>query len=218
MKSSTSREYFSQSRQAGADLTKRRVLAAAKKLFAENGFEKTTIGAIAEKAEVSAPSVYALYKSKEGLLRELVHSTIFGAEYQTLVEKVVAHGDALECLRTAANITRHVCEAEAAEIGFIRGAALVSPALRALEKESEQIRYDRQEVLVRRLFEANVVAPELDFAKARDILWSLTSRDLYRLMVTERQWSPENYENWLAETLITTLIKAEIIASDGRTP
>jgi AcrR family transcriptional regulator len=211
------RRYHSEVRQAQAELTKQRILAAAKKLFSQQGFDKATIGGVADLAGVSAPSVYTLYKSKEGLLRELVHSTIFGAEYKALVDKVVTNSDVVESLRTAASITRHVCEAEEAEIGFIRGAAVLSPSLKALEREAEQLRYERQEVLVRRLFEENVVLPEIDFASARDILWSLTSREMYRMMVVERKWSPEKYERWLADTLTKALIKEDAIVAKKRT-
>jgi Bacterial regulatory proteins, tetR family len=42
------------------------------------GFETATINEVAQLAGVSAPLVYALFKSKEGLLRALIESTVFG--------------------------------------------------------------------------------------------------------------------------------------------
>lgn len=205
--STKKREYISEARQASAGLTKNRILTAAKELFKEKGFDKATISGVAGRAGVSIPSVYALYKSKEGLLREIMNSISFGDEYQALVNKILTETDPVESLRIAASITRVVCEAEKAGMGFIRGADVVSPELKALAQEGEQIRYDGQELLVIRLFDADIVNPEIDFAGARDILWSLTSRELYRMMVIERNWPPETYEKWLADTLIKVLIK-----------
>jgi len=207
------REYSSESRRASAELTRKRILAAAKELFAAQGFEKATIAAVAEQAGVSAPSVYAIYKSKEGLLRELVHSAVYGAEYQALVDRVLTASNPLECIHIAASITCLIYESEEAGIGFARGASVVSPALEALEREGEQLRYERQEVVVRRLFEQRAVRPEIDIASARDMLWGLTGRELYRMLVKERGWPTETYKQWLADTLTRVLVKEEIIAA-----
>jgi hypothetical protein len=43
--------------------------------------------------------------------------------------------------------------------------------------------------------------------RARDILWALTGGELYRLLVLERGWSPDEYEAWLGEVLVQTLTK-----------
>jgi len=34
----------------------------------------------------------------------------------------------------------------------------------------------------------------------------LTGRDVYRMLVRQRAWSPEKYQNWLAETLVHSLL------------
>jgi hypothetical protein len=41
---------------------------------------------------------------------------------------------------------------------------------------------------------------------ARDILWTLTSYDIHRRLVVERNWSSDRYEQWLGETLVATLL------------
>lgn len=35
--------------------------------------------------------------------------------------------------------------------------------------------------------------------EATDMLWTLTSYDLYRVLVRECHWPPERYETWLAQ-------------------
>jgi hypothetical protein len=36
-------------------------------------------------------------------------------------------------------------------------------------------------------------------------MWMCTDRDVYRMLVLERGWSSDQYETWLAETLIRAL-------------
>jgi AcrR family transcriptional regulator len=198
---SEKRNYDSKSRRAQAELTKKRILAAAKKLFSTNGVEKTTIDALADLAEVASPTVYALFKSKEGILMELMYTTLFGPQYQSLVEKAKAFDDPRESLKMAASIARTIYDTEKAEMGLIRGASALSPELKKLEKEGERLRYERQEMIARRLHQGNYLLHGISFIQARDILWTLTSRETYRMLVVERGWTSDEYERWLAGML-----------------
>jgi hypothetical protein len=42
---------------------------------------------------------------------------------------------------------------------------------------------------VRVLADAKALAPGVQFRRAREILWALTSRDIYRMLMIERGWS-----------------------------
>ena len=58
-------------RQARAADTRKRIVAAAKKLITENGFENVSIEEIAKEAEVSTGSFYTYFKKKEDVIEEL---------------------------------------------------------------------------------------------------------------------------------------------------
>ena len=58
-------------RQARAAETRKRIVAAAKKLITENGFENVSIEEIAKEAEVSTGSFYTYFKKKEDVIEEL---------------------------------------------------------------------------------------------------------------------------------------------------
>ena len=58
-------------RQARAAETRKRIIAAAKKLITENGFENVSIEDIANEAEVSTGSFYTYFKKKEDVVEEL---------------------------------------------------------------------------------------------------------------------------------------------------
>jgi AcrR family transcriptional regulator len=205
------RKYNSESRHSQAELTKKRILSAAKRLFSTKGFDKTTIDAVAILAKVSSPTVYTLFKSKEGLMRELLNAILFGPQYESLVEKTLTLKNPIESLKNAPSIARMIHDAEKSEMGLIRGVAALSPRLKKMEVEQERHRYERQETTVRRLEKENALLPGIDGSRARDILWTLTSREVYRMLVIERGWSPDDYEAWLRRTLLQTLVRANTV-------
>ncbi|MFH8989429.1 TetR/AcrR family transcriptional regulator [Streptomyces sp. NPDC017940] len=61
-----------QPRQARAELTRQRILAAAAHVFAEHGYAAGTTNRIAERARVSIGSLYQYYPNKDAILLDLV--------------------------------------------------------------------------------------------------------------------------------------------------
>jgi hypothetical protein len=82
---------------------------------------------------------------------------------------------------------------------------VVAPELARLEEQRESLRYERQEGMIS-LRDAGRLRPELDHASARDIFWMLTGRDVYRILVRERGWSSQKYEDWMADLLVRSLL------------
>jgi len=74
------------------------------------------------------------------------------------------------------------------------------------EQQRECLRYERQERMMISLRDAGRLRPELDYVTARDIFWMLTGRDIYRMLVRERGWSSQKYQDWLADTLVRSLL------------
>jgi hypothetical protein len=62
---------------------------------------------------------------------------------------------------------------------------------------------------VEKLYLEQALDPELSLEKARDILWTLTSREIYRLLVLERKWKVEEYQNYLGKILKSSLLKEQ---------
>src|SRR6266481_2965497 len=69
-------------RQRQASDTRRRIVEVTRQLLQSEGYDGMTIEAIAQRAEVSAQSVYAIFKSKTGILTELLDQSTFGDEYE----------------------------------------------------------------------------------------------------------------------------------------
>jgi AcrR family transcriptional regulator len=202
------RAYDSSARKAAAAETRRRVLQAAGTQFAKRGFEQVTVAELATEAGVAVPTIFALFRSKAGVLKALMREALFGGRYETLVEKALASNDPRERIRMAASITRTVYDSEKAETSLIRGAAVLSRELKAIEREGERQRFERQEPTIALLFRKRQFARGLDVERARDIFWALTGRDLYRMLVLDRGWSSDDYEKWLADLLVRALVRA----------
>jgi AcrR family transcriptional regulator len=200
------RAYHSEARQAQSQETKKRILVSAKKLFESKGFERITIREIAHSAKVSAPSIYSLFQSKRGILSALMDEALSPEKYQALVDQVKVEKSPRKRLEIAARIARQLYDAEKTQLNLFRGASILDPEFKKLEIERERRRYARQEETVKATAKKKAFVKSLPLAKVRDILWAFTGRDLYRMLVLERGWSSDEYEKWLAELLIKTLL------------
>lgn len=203
------RPYRSVARNTQAAQTRSRILASAKGLFESEGFECVTIEKIAQSADVSIPTVYSLFQSKRGVLRALMDEALPTDQFNDLVEKSKQEKSPKKRLCISAKIARQMYDAERAQMDVVRGAAVLAPEFKELEKEKEMRRYNRQEVTIKAMVREKSLIKGLTRTKARDILWAFTGRDIYRMFVIEQGWTSNEYEKWLAQLLIKTLIGDE---------
>ncbi|HWJ49265.1 MAG TPA: TetR/AcrR family transcriptional regulator [Candidatus Udaeobacter sp.] len=202
------RPYKSLVRERQAGDTRLRIVEATRQLLHREGYAGMTIEAIARRAEVSAQSVYAIFKSKTGVLIELLDQSTFGPEYEEAVQRALSATDPETRLRLAAPIARQIHDAQSATFDLLRGAGVVAPELAKLEQQRECLRYERQERMIISLRDAKRLRPDLAYATARDVFWMLTGRDVYRMLVRERRWSSQKYQDWLADTLVRSLLSS----------
>lgn len=200
------RVYNSEVRQTQAKLTRARILDAARELFQMKGFEGVTIEQMAQAANVSSPTIYALFQSKRGVLRALMDEAMPIEQFNALVEMVTLERPARERLALSAKIARQMYDAERKQMEIFQGASFLAPEFKELEEERERRRYHRQEESAKMLVTDNSLIKGMSLSKARDILWAFTGRDLYRMLVIEQGWTSGEYEAWLTQLLIKTLM------------
>lgn len=199
------RSYVSRQRAEAASANRAAVLDSARRLFSAHGVDKVTIAQVAADAGVSASMVYAVFKSKEGILRELMHAALFGprfAEAQALLQGVT---DPVERVAKTAVVARAIYDGERAELVGMRSLSAFSPALRQMEEEFEALRYEMQRGRIEALAASGRIKPGLSLEDARRILWMLTGREVYRMLVEAGGWSPGRYQEWLASALVDAL-------------
>lgn len=200
------RSYHSPSRARAAEARREAVLTVARDHFGARGIDAVTIAELATAAGVGTSTVYAMFGSKEGILRALMTDALFGARYRAVLARFEGETDPVRLIARTAEIACAVYDGEDSALGLLRGASTFAPSLRAIEEEFEGLRYTMQEARVVALHRAGRLAPGLSVEDARRILWALTSRDLYTRLVGVAGWSPRRFERWLAQTLLAQLV------------
>ena len=201
------RTYNSRARRRQAEETRRRILAATRELFSTRGYAGTTLEAIAEAAEVSPKTVSAVFGSKRAILAEAVNPGAFSADVQHLLDELRATPDPARRLSLVVQITRQAYEPLLLELELLRTAQAVAPELADLAREIDMRRRQNQSRLVAYLDQHQMLRQGLSVEEATDVLWTLTSYDVYRMLVLERHWSPARYEAWLANLLVQQLVQ-----------
>src|SRR5215469_9026779 len=192
------RPYHSPARRRQAEQTRERILAAARELFRSLGYAATTMEVIASSAQVATKTVEAAFGSKRGLLVAVVDPLASAGPPRDLVERVRAATDPGERLRLVAELAQRAYQAAAPELELMRAAAA---------RQVDSRRHANQARLVAYLAEHGALREDLDPGQATDIVWALTSYDLYRALVTGRRWPEERYQDWLAGTLAACLLR-----------
>jgi hypothetical protein len=76
----------------------------------------------------------------------------------------------------------------------------------SLLTEVARQRHEGQQGIARSLDRSGALRPGLKERDAADIIHALASPEVYGLLVTDRGWSGERYENWLTSILVDQLL------------
>ena len=212
LKSST-REYDSSRRQAHANETRRRILDAARKLFIERGYAGATAEAIAAEAGVAAQTIYANFKNKKKMLISLMNvSPTTGAEDPTpmleraTVQAVNQETNRRRQLQMFAEVVSNNLDQVADISEILVDAAKTEPDLGRVAQKLNQQRLEHMTSAVQAFAANGPFRANMAEADARDIVWTLTSPEVFLLLRREREWSKEKYTQWLADTLMRELL------------
>lgn len=206
------RRYNSPRRREQAAATRRQILKTAQRLFEKKGYAGTSMAAIAAQAGVSLKTVYVAFETKSGLLRALWHLLLRGEKddvpvgEQRWFREVVEEPDPERQLRLNARNSRMVKVRAGTLMAVLRGAAPADPEIGALWGSIQTEFYDNQRSIMAILHEKKALRAGLDVARATDILWTLNHPDVYWLLVGDRGWTPEQYEEWLGDLLCSQLL------------
>jgi AcrR family transcriptional regulator len=207
MSDQTNRRYHSPRRLQQAEATRQAIMRAARKLFAEHGYQATTLQAIAQEAEVSVPTLYVVFGSKVAILLALVKSAGVDEDIRTLAQDAFDEPDPERQLRLAAKVMRTIHERDADIINLLWQAGEGDPDLAAAWSQIHHQRFARLSELMRVLARKDALNSTLSAEAATETLWALSSPEMFRLLVREREWTIQRFEDWLAETSIALLLR-----------
>jgi AcrR family transcriptional regulator len=207
------RRYDSPRRREQAAATRVEILESAQRLFERDGYAATTMAAIAAEARVALKTVYVAFETKSGVLRGLWNLRLRGGRddlpvaQQQWYRDVVEEPDPERQLRLNARNSRLAKLRIAALLEVIRSAAPIDPDIEALWTRIQTEFHANQGVIVQSLHEKRALKRGLDVERATDILWTLNHPNLWQLLVGERGWTPDQYEQWFADLACAQLLK-----------
>ena len=212
MTASVKRDYRSELRAAQALETRRSIVAAASKLFVEDGYGATTIDAVAEAAGVSRKTVFTAVGGKLDLLKVALDWAVAGDDRPVAVadrgemRQIMAEDDAVVLLRGCAHVIVAITGRVAGLAQALEVAAGMDPAACDLVEQGRRHRLDDARMIVDRLRALGALTSDLTYGEAVDLVWLATDPVLFDRLVRVRGWSRRRFEKWLSQYLIGQLI------------
>lgn len=186
-------------REERASVTRRRILEAARALFAARGYGATTLLAVALEAGVAVQTVYAVFGSKANILRSLRASVVNDPAADEAFEAALVEPQPSQALALFAHSVRLRWVAGHDVVAIHADAAAVDLAIRDEIDRVLAVRRRGIGALVLSLGQHGLASH--DSARATAIIDALTLPELYTELVGIHAWSPDDYEAWLARAL-----------------
>jgi AcrR family transcriptional regulator len=215
------RTYSSPKRVQAALETRRRIRAAAERLFLRDGYAHTAMIKIAAEAGVAEKTVYLAYPSKADLLNEIIRVGVRGDDdeqelsHRTLWLAMLASESVQELLARFANVSAEMMARSGHVIALAEGCAVSDARLAELRDQAHaHIRSDMREVAAE-LDARGALATGLDPERASAILFAFVANDSPYLRLTDEcNWTPDEYAE-LIHALLSALLTAPQ-AEDGK--
>jgi AcrR family transcriptional regulator len=198
------RSYNASFRQEQAQMTRQRILDAARRLLANGTYSGVTMEEIANEAGVSYQTVYAVFGSKLQLAKEMIEAGFNFEGLDDLVARANTTSDPEVGMRMGAEISRRIHETCADLVRFMRESG--DAALLARYHQGEELRLSQQSHVPELLHASGRLKPGLSQPEVLAVLWAMTGTDLYSQLVFQRGWTPAQYEDWLGSALISVLL------------
>ena len=206
------RKYDSTRRQAQARETRRQVIEAARRLFTEYGYAGATIDAIAQEAGVAPETIFATFGNKRAILAAVIDVAVGGDDQPVPLlqrpgpQAVLQQAKPAQLLQLFAADISDILERVAPMFAIMRVAAKTEPEIAELLKNRLEQRLRNLTAVVRRLSARSALREGLDDEQAAEIVWTITSPEVFSLLTVDRGWSRERYAHWLGDTLARLLL------------
>ncbi len=209
------RRYNSPLRADQARQTRGRILEAAYRLFADGGYARTTIAAVADEAGVSPETIYLTFGGKRGLLEGVIEMAIAPPEVDSstqedeLWKELAQVSDASDRLEAMVGYSCAILARTGPVHAVIRGAADKEPFAAALGSRLLHDRLTNQTERIGRYL-GSALRPGLSVSEAGERFCALASPELYQLLTVEFGWTAARHRNWL-----TSLLDSELLGSSS---
>ena len=203
------RHYDASRRREQARARRLAVVLAARDLFERDGFRPTTIAAIAERAGVSAESVYKSFGTKAAVAKAVFDLVIAGDDEPVRV----AERPAMQAVRDEPDVRRKIemfveglaqRQARSARVQIlIRDGRHVDDSLGPIWAKLNDEGLAGMTMLGRHLLETGQLRDGIGLDEVRDVLWNYLAIDSYERLVLTQGWPLGQYSRWLASAIIS---------------
>jgi AcrR family transcriptional regulator len=189
-------------RQRQAQATRDLIAETARRLFAAEGYGATSMETIAREAGVAARTVYSAFGSKREILSAICERWLEQAGVRELAGQVLAEPDPARRLRGAAHLLRVLYSAGFDVVLIFEAATDESPETRALLRAKLAGRNEVMDAIIASLA-GHLTVP---VPQAQAMYRALAAPGVYRELVEESGWTPDDFEHWVADTLHRNLM------------
>jgi AcrR family transcriptional regulator len=187
-------------RERQAQLTRAEILRAARRLFADRGYSRTSVRDIARAAGVSAQTVYDSIGSKQALVARLNDLIDEEAGIAGIAAAAADDPDPRRVAATSARITCSILEHCGDIIHALVTGAAAEPDLERALAEGQRRHLDGARQIVGRIQALGALAPSTSVEDAASTLAAVSDVRLAVVLRDSYGWSLERVERWIADT------------------
>jgi AcrR family transcriptional regulator len=196
-------------RERQAQLTRDEILKAARRLFAERGYTRTSVRDIAEAAAVSAQTVYDSIGSKQALVARLNDLIDAEAGIAAIASTAARSGDPGQVAAMSAKITRSILEHCGDIIHALVTGAAAEPDLAVALAEGHRRHVEGARSVVGLLRQMDALGDSVDAEAAVGTLAAISDTQFALLLRDSYGWSLDRIESWIAVTSQALLLRRE---------
>jgi len=194
------------SRRERAAETRRRMLDAAIACFTAQGYDGTTMTAIAARAGVAVQTLYFTFHTKAELLQQTLDRAVLGEgppvpPPQTPWYQAMQAQQAIRpALQHLVGGVSHILQRVAPLRPVFDGAA-AEPGVAQVWANAERLRLDGYRAIIKLLASKQPLATGHTLDSATDVLFVLLGPDTYRAFTHDRGWLLSQWQTWVTTTL-----------------
>jgi AcrR family transcriptional regulator len=192
-----------------AQLTRDEILSAARRLFAEQGYSRTTVRDIAEAAGVSAQTVYDSIGSKQAIVARLNDLIDAEADIAAIVGAAAGSDDPQQILAVQATVTRSILEHCGDILRALVTGAAAEPDLAQVLAEGNRRHVDGARRIVTQLTGLDALDPSVTVDAAVATLSATSDVSFAVLLADQYGWSLDDIQAWIVATNSKLLLRGE---------
>jgi AcrR family transcriptional regulator len=202
----TNDDRFRSRRDEYAEATWQAIVTAARELFDEAGYSRTTVQQIARRARVSPATVYAQCGGKQGLLKTLMDTWTAGPLVGEIIEACAAARNGPQKLRVLADGYVAIIEASSDIIRIVTGAAAAAPIAAEFLEIANARHHEALIEIVAQIRKTGDLKKDLSDEDAARIIYHHFRFEQFTLAADDFGWGVDRARDWIRERVESALL------------